>query len=159
MPGATLQKSVKKQDKQAQAQAVARQILAEPFEIARAAGRQISGGEWTEQTAVEEQQTGGQPAIGGNVENRAADEAGLRAAKSRLDQEVQRLWLERQKEIQAERQREEQEKLQKAQKQEQEKPLLEPVTRKARGMLGGMGAMLGVKRKQRSTELAKTPSN
>lgn len=37
--------------------------------------------------------------------------------------------------------------------------LTEPVTRAKRGLLGGMGRMFGVGKKQRQVEIAKTPTN
>lgn len=156
-----VQKPKTKQDKQSHARSVIRQILAEPVEIAKTATRQVAGGEWKEQTTVQKPQTGEQPAFGNEEQDKkiARDKRYYEAFQNELI-EIRKIQKQRAQNLARLRAQEEQKQAQaeQAKKKEQE-GLVEPITRKARGLLGGAGAMLGVKRKQRSTELAKTPSN
>lgn len=163
------QKPKAKQDKQSHAQAVAKQVLTEPFEILKTAGDQVTGREasstednqWEKQTTVSKPQTGEQPAFGNQqdvVQKQKREARHYQAFQNELA-EIRRLQKQRDQERQQLRIQEHQKKAQEEQKQKEQQPLVEPITRKARGVLGGVGAMLGVKRKQRSTELAKAPSN
>lgn len=83
----------------------------------------------------------------------------LQALRQEL-QEIDELAKRRQEEMRARWQ--EQERIKKQRqgqvKEAQKKSLLEPVARVKRGILGGM-QKIGLKRKQRQVEMAKTPSN
>ncbi|TSC89354.1 MAG: hypothetical protein G01um10145_511 [Microgenomates group bacterium Gr01-1014_5] len=129
----------------------------EPLKILEEAGKQLSGD--YSPANQQEQQTENTSAV---------DHAAIKKREQRHYQtfqneliEIRNIQKEREQERQQLRVQEERQKqMQEEQKKKKEQEgLIEPITRKARGMLGGAGAMLGVKRKQRSTELVKTPSN
>lgn len=139
-------------------------ISDEPFEILRSARKQVAGEVAPPETPV-----------GGGQSGRARSRsAGQKPKPSVLEKKAGshmtafRQELEEIKELQKKREEEmrqrwtQQEELKKQREEEAAKakqPLIEPVTRVKRGILGGMGKMFGVGRKQRSVELPKTPTN
>lgn len=143
------------------AQQTAKQILQEPFEILKNAGKQVSGQE-TEQETIK-QNTQQVNSNNQQIEARKKKEAiqnqsHMQAFQQELS-EIRQLQEQRKRDIIELRMKEEQEKKQKQEQEKQQNPLIEPIAKVKRGVLGAAGAALGVKRKQRSAELAKTPSN
>lgn len=150
----------KAQNTKQHAQAVARQILSEPFEILKSAGRQV-GGESQTGVSTQQQQEQAQPPQQSQeaaLAKRKKEASHIQAFQTEL-QEIKQLQEIRDRERQQLRLQEEQKKKQLEAQKANSNPLLEPVAKMKRGLLGGMGKMLGVKRKQRSAELTKTPSN
>lgn len=165
----TSQKPQTKKDKQKRAQNIVRQILNEPLEIARTAGKQIVGGEpaspdasrggWQEQTIVQKPQTGEQPAFGNQdeaVKKQKRDSRHYQAFQTELA-EIRRIQKQRAQDLEQLRAQEAQQKQAKEQQAQKQNTLIEPITKKARGMLGGVN--IGLKRKQTQVEIQKTPSN
>lgn len=161
--------TTKPKTKQSHVRSIIQQILKEPFEIAKTAGNQIVGGELQDTSQVNGAgDVQGDPLPAGRQDLNSQEAGVKRKREIRHYQafqnelaEIRKIQKQREQERRELRMQEEQQRqahLEQAKKKEQE-GLIEPITRKARGMLGGAGAMLGVKRKQRSTELAKTPSN
>jgi hypothetical protein len=156
---------LKIKDPKQHAQQVARQILNEPVEIVKSATSQITGSEWQKKTSANLPQTGEQPAINTDLEekakqDRAKAQSHMQAFQNELHV-IEQLQEQRDKEREEERQREQYEKEQRKKQMEaqQNSSPLEIVGKIKRGMLGGGGKMGHVNKKQRSTELVKTPSN
>ena len=150
-----------KRDK-AHLQAIVRQIIQEPFEIAKDATQQISGdGKYDTQTPQQSSKPQEKPLTTDEMAAKQKREIGhMQAFKEEL-KEIERLQKQREQERAQLRAQEEREKQAKAQQQATQQPFIEPVGRKVRGMLGG--AMQGMKKKihdsQRKVEMPKTPSN
>lgn len=155
------QQKPKLQTPKQHAQQAARQILQEPIEILKSAGKQVVGGEYTNQG--EAQAPGGQQVGQRELEEKRRKETARVQSHTQAFQqelaEIRQLQEQGEREKIELRMREEQEKKQKEQQKREQNPLIEPVAKVKRGILGAAGAALGIKRKQRSTELAKTPSN
>ena len=140
---------------------MASHILSEPFEILKTASDQLAGQENIEQAPEisgvqhSQSQSISQEEILGK---RRKEQSQIQAFQNEL-QEIKYLQDQRERERQELRLQEEELKKQKAAQQKQNNPFLEQVGKVKRGLLGGAGKMLGIKRKQRSTELVKTPSN
>ncbi len=164
MPTTPPASPAKPKTKQSHVRSIVQQILKEPFEIAKTAGNQIIGGELQDSSQVNganNRNVQGDPLNSQEaVVKRKREIRHYQAFQNELA-EIRNIQKQREQERQQLRVQEEQERqMQEEQKKKKEQEgLIEPITRKARGMLGGVGAMVGVKRKQRSTELVKTPSN
>ena len=164
MPTAPPVSPAKPKTKQSHVRSIIQQILKEPFEIAKTAGKQIAGGELQDTSQVNganNRDVQGDPLNSQEAAVKRKKEIRHYQAFQNEIAEIRNIQKQREQERQQLRvQEEQQNKMQEEQKKKKEQEgLIEPITRKARGMLGGAGAMLGVKRKQRSTELVKTPSN
>ena len=164
MPTAPPASPAKPKTKQSHVRSIVQQILKEPFEIAKTAGNQITGGELQDTPQVNganNRNVQGDPLNSQEAAVKRKREIRHYQAFQNEIAEIRNIQKQREQERQQLRvQEEQQKKMQEEQKKKKEQEgLIEPITRKARGMLGGAGAMLGVKRKQRSTELVKTPSN
>lgn len=133
---------------------ITQQIADEPFELLKKAG---------------EQMVGVQPASDGLKspdDTRTPQESALEkkrhtvlAALRQELAEIDELAKKRQEEMRAGwRDQEELKKQREEEAKKSKKPLLEPVAKIKRGILGGM-QKIGLRRKQRQVELAKTPSN
>ncbi|MDO8660732.1 MAG: hypothetical protein Q7K43_02485, partial [Candidatus Woesearchaeota archaeon] len=129
-------------------------------EILKSATQQISGVEVVKQTGAQIPQTGEQQGSQQQAELVIKEQNAQRhyqTYKHELDEmSINNMLARRDAERQEERQKEQIQKQQVIQK--KNNPLTEPIAKIKRGMAGGMG-MLGLKRKQRSAELVKTPSN
>jgi len=160
-PTSLSQKPKTKRDK-AHLQAVVRQLTQEPLEIARNAADQIVGaGKYDAeptQTKPSQEKPLTQEEI---VKKQKKDSSHMQAFQEEL-REIERLQRERQQERDQLRAQEERDKIQRQQQAAaRSNSIIEPVARKARGMLGG--AMQGMKKKihdsERKVEMPKTPSN
>lgn len=132
------------------------QIADEPFEVIKKAGEQVAG--TTPPSPVEEQKQSSQSFPQESVLEKRRHSI-LQALKTEL-QEIDELAKKRQEEMRERWQEQERVKKQRQEqiKETQKKSLLEPVAKVKRGILGGM-QKIGLKRKQRQVEMAKTPSN
>lgn len=130
-------------------------IADEPFEVIKKAGEQVAG--TTPPSSVEEQKKSPQQSPQESVLEKKRHSV-LAALRTEL-QEIDELAKKRQEEMRARwRDQEELKKQREEEAKKAKKPLLEPVARVKRGILGGM-QKIGLKRKQRQVEMAKTPSN
>lgn len=138
------------------ARRIAQQIADEPFEIIKKAGEQVAG--TTPPSPVGEQKQSSQPFPQESILEKRRHSV-LQALKTEL-QEIDELAKKRQEEMRERWQEQERVKKQRQEqiKETQKKSLLEPVARVKRGILGGM-QKIGLRRKQRQVEIAKTPSN
>ncbi len=154
-----LQKKPKTKRDKAHVQAIIRQIVQEPLEIARDATQQLGGsGKYeTQQQPVPQEK----PLAPEDVQKKQKKDASHMQAFQEELREIERLQRQREHERQQLRAQEEQEKIKKQEQIKAQNPLIEPVGRKMRGMLGG--AMQGMKKKihdsERKVEMPKTPSN
>lgn len=142
-------------------QTIARQILSEPLEVLKTASDQLAGQENIEQATenLDVQQNQSQSKSQEEIlEKKRKDQSQIQAFQNEL-QEIKYLQDQREQERRELRLQEEKLKKQKEAQQKQNNPFLEQIGKVKRGLLGGAGKMLGIKRKQRSTELVKTPSN
>ena len=138
-----------------QVRATLQQILNEPFEIARTVGEQVEGNTAQPQEEAPQAQNSQEPAKPSVEEKKKG--AILQAFQQELN-EINQLSKNRREEMQQRRTQDEQLKKRKEEEQaKQHTPLLEPVAKKARGILGGMAGAL--KKKQRNVEMQKQPSN
>lgn len=130
------------------------QIADEPFEVIKKAGEQVVGTPPPDE--VKSAHNAQIPQESALEKRRHSVLAALRTELAEIDE----LAKKRQEEMRA--RWEEQEQVKKKREEEAKKakgkPLAEPVTRVKRGILGGM-QKIGLKRKQRQVEMAKTPSN
>lgn len=138
------------------ARRIAQQIAQEPLEVLKTAGEQAVGGQrqtLSEEPRKEQSQGEQKPDV---LEKKKYTV--LQALQNEIA-EIGELSKKRQEEMRA-RWREQEELREKRQKEAKKasKPLLEPMAKIKRGILGGM-QKIGLKRKQRQVELAKTPSN
>lgn len=131
----------------------------EPFEILRSARKQVAG----EVTRQEVPVGGGSPATGQKTQAKPSileKKAGSHMTAFRQElQEIQELQKKREDEMRQRWHQQEELKKRREEEAKKAKPLIEPVARVKRGVLGGMGKMFGLGRKQRSVELPKTPTN
>lgn len=146
---------------------VARQTWQEPFEIAKSAGRQVGGARPPQETqpglgqaAPLRQGSAGQAKPPEPSPEEKKKHSRLEAFQRELE-EMTRLQKKREEEMRARWQEPEEVKKQREEEaRKAQKGLLpEPVARAKRGILGGVGRMVGLKRKQRQVEQAKTPTN
>lgn len=137
------------------ARRIAQQIAQEPLEVLKTAGEQAVGGQ--RQTPSEEPRKQPQEDQKPDVLEKKKHSV-LQALQNEIA-EIGELSKKRQEEMRA-RWREQEELKEKRQEEAKKanKPLLEPMAKIKRGILGGM-QKIGLKRKQRQVELAKTPSN
>lgn len=131
------------------------QIAQEPFEVIKKAGEQIVG----TPPPSDETKLPYTPHIPQESVLEKKRDSFLQALRTEL-QEIDELAKKRQEEMRARwREQEDIKKQRQGQiKETQKKSLLEPVAKVKRGILGGM-QKIGLKRKQRQVEIAKTPSN
>lgn len=136
------------------ARRIAQQIAQEPLEVLKTAGEQVVGQRQTLSEEPRKQQF--QEEKPDVLEKKKYTV--LQALQNEIA-EIGELSKKRQEEMRA-RWREQEELREKRQKEAKKasKPLLEPMAKIKRGILGGM-QKIGLKRKQRQVELAKTPSN
>lgn len=143
------------------AQQIARQILQEPFEIAKTAASQIAGSEQQANAPQSQSQQQGIEAPLSQedaVKKQRKDSSHIQAFQQEL-QEIKQIQAQREQERQQMRLQEEQAKKQKEEQKEQAQSTpLQIIGKVKRGILGG-GKMGHVQKKQRSAELVKTPSN
>ena len=150
----------KQQTPRGHAQAIAKQIAQEPFKIFEKAAEQIAGS--TEQQSQQPPQ-GNEIAPKGPsqeeiIQKKKKDQGHIQAFQTELG-EIKAI-KDREEQMKAKiKLQDEQQKKQLEIKKKEESPLIESIGKVKRGVLGGVGKMMGVKRKQRSAELSKTPSN
>lgn len=141
--------------KASQKQSASWRISQEPFEILKKAGEQMVG----TLPPAEELKSTDEAHIPQESALEKRRHSVLTALRTEL-QEIDELAKKRQEEMRAGwREQEEVKRQRQGQiKEAQKKSLLEPVTKVKRGILGGM-QKIGLRRKQRQVEMAKTPSN
>jgi hypothetical protein len=147
------------------AQQAAKQIAAEPFEILKTAGKQVAGAEKPAEKSVE---TGGQP-----FQPEPTSGVDRQVQKQKSEAQGKRIITALENEIEAIRREKENEKVKAAMAEEQQKqaaiqekpPLIEPATKQSRNIFAFVGrlakkasGLIGVKRQQRQTEMAKSPT-
>lgn len=130
------------------------QIAQEPFEMLKKAGEQIAGAS----PPPDEPKLPHIPPAPQESALEKRRHSVLAALRQELA-EIDELAKKRQEEMRARwRDQEELKKQREEEAKKVKKPLLEPVARVKRGILGGM-QKIGLRRKQRQVEIAKTPSN
>lgn len=134
--------------------AITQQIAGEPFEILKKAGEQMVGTPPPDESKSPHNAQIPQESV---LEKKR--HSVLAALRQEL-QEIDELAKKRQEEMRARWTEQEDIKKQRQEqiKEAQKKSLLEPVAKVKRGILGGM-QKIGLRRKQRQVEMAKTPSN
>lgn len=149
-------KTGSKASQKQQARSANWQIADEPFEVIKKAGEQVVG---TPPPPPDESKSPHNSPIPQESVLEKKRHSVLAALRQEL-QEIDELSKKRQEEMRARWQEQERVKKQRQEqiKETQKKSLLEPVAKVKRGILGGM-QKIGLKRKQRQVEMAKTPSN
>lgn len=134
---------------------IAQQIAEEPFEMLKKAGEQVAGA-----PAAPDEPKPHEPHIPPQESALEKKRHTVLAALRQELAEIDELSKKRQEEMKGRwREQEDVKKQRQGQiKEVQKKPLLEPVAKVKRGILGGM-QKIGLRRKQRQVEMAKTPSN
>lgn len=154
-PNALAQKPKTKRDK-AHLQAVIRQLTTEPTEIAKNAFEQISGTGNYDSSPQPQSKPQEKPITQEELVLRQKKDSGhMQAFKEELH-EIERLQKQREQERSELRAQEERQKIQQEQNAAQGQSFIEPIARKARGMLG---MKKKVHDSERRVELPKTPSN
>jgi hypothetical protein len=161
MPANPLAQKPKTKKDKAHIQAILRQIVQEPLEIARDATAQVGGSGKYDADPQVSQKPQEKPLTPEEMQKKQKkDMSHMQAFQEEL-REIQRLQKQREQERQQLRVQEEQQKKERAAQAANAQPFIEPVGKKVRGMLGG--AMQGMKKKihdsERKTEIQKTPSN
>ncbi|MDO8503462.1 MAG: hypothetical protein Q7S60_02105 [bacterium] len=135
-------------------------VTDEPFEILQTARKQVAGEVAPPETLIgggqqqkPQQKPQAKPSV---LEKKAASH--MTAFRQELE-EIKELQKKREEEMRQRWSQQEELKKQREEEAKKAKSLIEPVARVKRGVLGGMGKMFGLGKKQRSVELPKTPTN
>lgn len=128
----------------------------EPFEIAEDVVEQVTGSRPPQETQPVSQGASSQKQAKPALDEKKKDVT-LMAHKRELEEMITQKRSQRQQDLQARWQEPTEEQAQKQEEAQQPSPLVEPPSKQKRGIFGGF--MGSLRKKQRSVELPKTPTN